>query len=129
MLAQTARLLLPALFPSWRFFKEVGPSPRLELNMPGTGWEPAFCLPARVALGGMLRRLVRNGEWNEYLYIMSLAERLDETGEADLDALLTERLELRFGTQLKRGWQFRIVFVEGEARVVSYESAPVLRAA
>lgn len=126
MLVQTGRLLLPALFPSWRFFKEVGPSPRLEFRSPGTPWTAAFRLPARVGRVAMLGRLFRNGPWNEYLFLMSLAVRLDETGDPDIEMLLSERLAQRLWPDLKAGWQFRIVFVgAGAFREVSYESGPL----
>lgn len=125
MLVETLRLLLPALFPSWRFFKEVGARPTLELRGPGGAWKAVMERPARLGFWRTLGRMFWNGHWNEYLYLMSLTERLDETGDPEIEDALSRRLRHCFGPELTAGWQFRIVFVGRAAeREVSYESAP-----
>lgn len=82
------RLLLPAIIPSWRFFDAVTASPRLDFALLATPGEPAGHWrefrprPARLGIAAMLRRLLWNPEWNENLFLVSLAERLvTATGE------------------------------------------------
>ncbi len=79
------KLLLPVIFPSWRFFSSIGPSPRIQFAfLQNEGDEPAHWqafrpLPARVSLKQGLRRLLWNPVWNETLYMHSCAERLFDT--------------------------------------------------
>lgn len=76
------RLLLPVLFPSWRFFSSIGPSPRIEYAFlqneqdAPVSWHAFRPRPSRLSLGQQLRRLLWNPHWNETLYINSCAERL-----------------------------------------------------
>lgn len=75
-------LLLPALIPSWRFFKVVEPSPRLQwavLHDPAQEervWQEYHPRPQHVAPWQMLTRLFWNPHWNDYLFMVTLAERL-----------------------------------------------------
>lgn len=75
-------LLLPALIPSWRFFKVVEPSPRLQwavLDDPAQEervWQEYRPRPQHVAPWQMLARLFWNPGWNDYLFMVTLAERL-----------------------------------------------------
>ena len=71
-------LLLPALIPSWRFFKTVEPSPRVQWTLVQDGerkWQEFNPRPEVVSFGRMLRRMVWNPRWNEALFLVSLAER------------------------------------------------------
>ncbi|MEH3045592.1 hypothetical protein [Sphingomonas adhaesiva] len=76
------RLLLPAIVPSWRFFDAVGDSPRIDYALLAApdgdtmDWIEVRSRPATASPGAMLRRLVWNAEWNEALFLTSLAERL-----------------------------------------------------
>lgn len=74
---RTLALLLPALIPSWRFFKTVAPSPRLQYR-DGSDWRMVFDRPRRLSLAQMLRRLFWNPDWNAQLYMVTLSERLAE---------------------------------------------------
>lgn len=82
------KLLLPALIPSWRFFDWIAPSPRIEYSLrespdaAGSPWQEFHPRPAHLSLNAMLKRLFWNPDWNASLYLVSCAERLNET-EAD----------------------------------------------
>jgi hypothetical protein len=75
------KLLLPALFPSWRFFDVIGPSPRVEiclLEHPGddrTGWRALRSRPLRLGVFDRLRAFFWNARWNETLHLANCAER------------------------------------------------------
>jgi hypothetical protein len=80
-------LVLPILFPSWRFFSSIGPSPRIELGFSTNAkelplqWIAFRPLPKTLSFKQHLLRLVHNPQWNELLFINSCAERVFETGE------------------------------------------------
>mgnify|MGYP000332850610 CR=1 FL=1 len=132
MLRRTIDLLLPALFPSWRFFKQVGPSPRVEyrvhLDGQGSEWRESHPIPEHVGLGRMARRMLWNPARNTQLYMVSLSERLVsglvEHSAAELNRLIAEKIGEQEGEL-----QFRLMFMapEGDQIVgtVVYESEPV----
>lgn len=78
------KLLLPILFPSWRFFSSIGPSPRIDVafvvekNAEPQMWSPFRPLPEAVGFAVGARRLFHNPSWNEQLYINTCAEHLFE---------------------------------------------------
>lgn len=78
------KLLLPVIFPSWRFFSSVGPSPRIHIaflqneNDEPIEWQEFRPRPARVSIKEGAWRLLHNPEWNETLYINTCIERLFE---------------------------------------------------
>ncbi len=128
------KLLLPALIPSWRFFKSVEPSPRIEYRFGATGsdaeWSDAFPLPDQVPVAAMLSRLFWNPRWNKYLYVVTCAERLAETGDpfrvAQINAHLTE---LHPPPASAGTLEFRLSFVSAQegtlVREVVFQSDPV----
>lgn len=77
-------LLLPILFPSWRFFSGIGPSPRFDIGFLQQGdadpesWIDMNQLPERLSFKQGLFRMFYNSEWNDRLYINSCAEHLFE---------------------------------------------------
>lgn len=77
-------ILLPILFPSWRFFSSIGPSPRIELgfvadkNAVPQDWLPFRPLPKNIHFPHGLQRLFHSPLWNERLYINTCAEHLFE---------------------------------------------------
>lgn len=133
MLRRTIELLLPTLFPSWRFFQTVGPSPRIEYSVTHKGqssaWRESHPLPDHVSLARMARRMVWNPARNKQLYMVSLAERLvsgiHAHSEAELNRLIAEAI-----TEDKGEMRLRLLFLtpEGEeiTGTVVYESQPVL---
>lgn len=78
------KLLLPVIFPSWRFFSSIGPSPRIHFaflqneNDEPDVWYEFRPRPAKINFKNGLWRLFHNPEWNETLYINTCAERLFE---------------------------------------------------
>ena len=80
-MASVLSLLLPALIPSWRFFKSVEPSPRVEVCLQSSGqateiWQEFRPRPETLSIVQILRRLFWNPQWNEALYLVTLSERL-----------------------------------------------------
>lgn len=79
---KTISLILPVLIPSWRFFKAVEPSPRVEWAIVprdakgACNWTPYQPRPKAVSLGKMFRRLLWNPAWNDALFVVSCAERI-----------------------------------------------------
>lgn len=78
---------LPILFPSWRFFSGIGPSPRIELGFvlesneaPGH-WIAFRPIPRRLTFAQHLCRLFHNPHWNELLFINTCAEHLFEAAD------------------------------------------------
>lgn len=106
------RLLLPVLFPSWRFFAEVGPSPRIEwrrIEGPCHGpWRPVFIWPERISGAAQIKRLFFNPAWNAQLYLVTCAEKLAEEGcPAAANAVVA-----RLGISLGQTVQLRVLDVE-----------------
>ena len=112
---RTCALLLPALVPSWRFFKTIAPSPRIEYRLIGnfgvSGWRESHPRPRHVPPAQIVRRLFWNPSWNEQLFLVSCAERLDEEPTQhsidEINKRVAATLPIRAGAFL----QFRIVFV------------------
>lgn len=141
-LLRLLRLYPPAIIPSWRFFKEVAPSPRIEIGlsrdvsvMPAR-WTEARPRPAHVSPLRMLRRMLWNPRWNETLFLVSCAERIvDPDGMHDparAEAEILRRLARDLGPG-PGALRFRLVFVrrEGErlVREVEHVSAAIPREA
>ena len=122
---QTLKLLLPALVPSWRFFDTIAPSPRIEFTLLHTAqeasgrWQEFRPRPARLSIGGMLKRLFWNPRWNESLFLVSCAERLMASPTEHSRHEILNRIE----AELERNsidagatpyLQFRLVFLSRE---------------
>lgn len=113
-------LLIPALIPSWAFFKAIEPSPRVHwrlLERPdgkATPWHPYRERAQRVSPLAMVYRLFWNPRWNQTLYMVSLAERLtiDPTAHStsEINRLLAAEVTGDAGLYL----QFQLVFVTQE---------------
>lgn len=71
-------LILPVLIPSWRFFRAVDPSPRVQWLARDGAWHEMRPRPQRLGPGTMLRRLLWNPAWNDTLFVVSCAERLEQ---------------------------------------------------
>jgi hypothetical protein len=78
------KLILPVIFPSWRFFSSIGPSPRIHYaflqneNDEPQEWREFRPHPLKVSFWEGICRLFHNPHWNETLYINTCAERLFE---------------------------------------------------
>lgn len=140
------RLLLPALVPSWRFFDAVTASPRVDYvvlapfedgpDESDPAWQEFRPRPAVVTPTAMLRRLLWNPQWNESLFLVSLAERLIHAATAHTALHSQRELLLRVARDLHRrglatkddSLQIRLRLVgregEQEGSAVVYLSAP-----
>lgn len=122
MIFHSLNLLLPALIPSWRFFDEIAPSPRIEyalLNAEQSAvqtWQEFHPIPARLSAGDILKNMVYNARWNERLYLVSCAERLMKNGSERCQSEIFERIQTvlkreRAGSTGTPYLQFRLVFI------------------
>jgi hypothetical protein len=116
------KLFLPALFPSWRFFDVIGPSPRIEYALLSTRqsapgpWQPFRPRPARLSFGSMLARIFWNPGWNESLFVATCAERLiqdpsDERFREILDRIRAELARSSTDREVAPFLKVRVVFV------------------
>ena len=129
-------LLLPALIPSWRFFKTVEPSPRVQWTFVRDGqrtWKEYYPRPQSISFGRMLRRLIWNPAWNDALYLTSLAERQtiepSSHSYSEIDGRVRRRLH-ECGVASGTTYQFRILFVHRDGptlrQAVTYEG-PIIQ--
>ncbi len=116
------QLYLAVLFPSWRFFQEIGPGTRVEYRVNGGDWVEATARPVRLSLRAMLLRLFWNAGWNETLYLVSCAERLMIEPTTHSNQELNRRLARRAGGRGRL--EFRLIFVSADGRSIGHQSAP-----
>ena len=132
---QSFQLLLPALIPSWRFFDEIAPSPRIEFVLlesaqdTAEDWQEFRPRPAHIPFHTMLTRLFWNSRWNESLFLVSCAERLmaNPTEHSHQEILERIKRELEPATITAPYLQFRLVFITRDERHIAYisETAPL----
>ncbi len=124
------KLIFPAIFPSWRFFSSIGPSPRIQISLLMTAdsepeiWQEFRARPARLTVGQGLLRLIHNPRWNEFLYLNTCAERLFEMESP----WHQQEIAMRIGAALASGeiamhgeryWRYRIVAIENNPEAVT----------
>lgn len=131
---KTLKLLLPALFPSWRFFDVIAPSPRIQFAVLNTEnespeeWHEFRPRPAHLSFKQMLRRMLWNPRWNESLFLVSCSERLLENPTQHSENEILNRIkadllsnksneELPTATHL----QFRLLLVQRQASEITQE--------
>ncbi len=125
-------LLLPGLIPSWKFFKAVEPSPRVQwrlLSNPdqsGDHWQDFRPRPARISVATILKRMFWNPDWNEALYMVSLAERLTLNPTPHSTEQIFLRLQSEIDATLPAAsrlpyLQFRLVFVHRDGGDLVHE--------
>lgn len=120
IMPSSLKLLLPVIFPSWRFFDEVKPSPRIEYRVKTnemdnfSPWSEIYTRPKSLSLFDMLKRLFWNPDWNGYLYVTSCAEMFIETD----NSFYQEEIAKRILQDLKNKksphemtMQFRLIFI------------------
>lgn len=136
------KLLLPALMPSWRFFKAVEPSPRVEwalLEHPAaaaSSWQEFRPRPQHLSVFAMARRMLWNPRWNESLFLVSCAERLTLAPSEHSRQEILRRIHAELERNPPPGrrlpyLQFRLVFIDrGEdgclVKAVTFLSEPQL---
>ena len=136
---QAFRLLLPALIPSWKFFKAIEPSPRVEWRLlseqqePVTDWREFRPRSRKLLAMEILFRLFWNPRWNENLYSVSLAERLTlnptaHSREELFGLVYRDFLTAEPDDAMGYCLQFRLVFVRRDGsemqREITYQSDP-----
>lgn len=105
------QLFLPVLFPSWRFFEEIGPSPRIEIRTEGSDtWTELWPIPVRLSVAQYLQRLFYNPDWNRRLYLVSTAIRHVVDPEDHVLVELTNAVSERLPPEVDR-FEFRIAFL------------------
>lgn len=121
---------MPVFIPSWRFFNEIAPSPRVEFSLLKTqnqephNWQEFRPRPNKVSFLENIRRLFFNPEWNETMFVTACAEQQIINPEKSRE----EEIMWRIKNELKQSsenfdqshyLQFRLVFVsrqDGELR-------------
>lgn len=127
------QLFLPVLFPSWRFFEAIGPSPRIEVRRDPEGqWSELWPLPPRLLARQYLGRLFFNAEWNRRLYLTSTALRYTVDPDTWVLSELKKGVANRLGEEVEV-FEFRILFLAREGdqigAFVEYESGSLQRSA
>ena len=126
-----AKLLLPALLPSWRFFDTIGPSPRIEFALLNDAcdtpkhWQEFRPRPAYLSLLNMLKCLFWNPQWNTSLFLVSCAERVLETPDDPRYHQLVSRISagLHKDFPVTTFFQFRLVCLSRQGVSVQTETA------
>ena len=135
---KSLKLLLPILAPSWQFFKEIAPSPRIEYKLENNktleaNWVELTARPEKISLLNNLKRLFYNAEWNEYMFMINSAESLiieaSEEKEKDLlDRIIKYLLEKNIDLT-NQELKFRLVFINRKNKELKqhilYESKTV----
>jgi len=119
------KLLLPILFPSWRFFSSIGPSPRIhyaflkhEYDHPES-WNEFRPKPGRTPFKQSICNLFHNPTWNETLYINTCAERLFEG--------YSEMREREIMRRLLNSISANEIAVKPDAKYVVYRISAIMR--
>ncbi|MEM9341792.1 MAG: hypothetical protein AAGA87_01980 [Pseudomonadota bacterium] len=115
------KLVLPVLIPSWRFFKAIEPSPRVQWAMASDSpvWLEFRPRPFRVSRLEMIRRLFWNPDWNDTLFVVSCAERIQENPTEHNIA----EIKRRISEDVSQGaFQFRLVFVHRDGEDIVFVS-------
>jgi hypothetical protein len=130
-------LFLPTVIPSWRFFKTVEASPRIEYRLIAKGktgaWQEDRPRPAHLGMGQILKRMLWNPDWNEQLYLVSCSERLIEAPSQHSVDEINLRIARALPAAQRAGeeavLQFRLVFLSRDrdriVKQVEFESKPV----
>lgn len=121
---KTLLLVLPILFPSWRFFKAIEPSPRVQWTVKSdadaaaTDWFIFRPTPMKITPLRMLYHLFWNAQRNDALFVVSCAERIAETPNAHSIDQINRRILSDIGHSpvgaAGQWMQFRLMFVRRE---------------
>lgn len=129
---KTLLLILPALIPSWRFFKAIEPSPRVQWTVltdsqvvGGNHWREFRPRPVVVTPLQLFCRLFWNPIGNDALFVVSCAERIAEQPTAHSIGEINRRIlfdltqmDIDVAGKLMR---FRLVFLSREEKGVTEE--------
>lgn len=121
------KLILPVIFPSWRFFSSIGPSPRIHYaflqneNDEPQEWFEFRPRPGKVSFKESLCRLFHNPHWNETLYLNTCAERLFEG--------YSEMREQEIMTRILAAVTAKQIAVAADSSYLVYKISAVIREA
>lgn len=132
---KTIFLILPVLVPSWRFFKTIEPSPRVQWALLPVGsaagvggaidWREFRARPEIVSPLQMARRLFWNPAWNETLFLVSCAERIQgqptQHSITEIQQRILRDIMRRPIDVADKMLQFRLVFVHRDDVGISNE--------
>tara|TARA_R110002049_G_scaffold23781_7_gene84901 strand:- start:122682 stop:123137 length:456 start_codon:yes stop_codon:yes gene_type:complete len=116
---KTLALILPVVIPSWRFFQTVEPSPRVQwaqLHGHGTPeWQEFRPRPQAVTPLHCLLRLFWNPAWNDTLFLVSCAERIQQRPTDHSITEIRRRVRAHLADDLPNAvLQFRLIFIQRE---------------
>jgi hypothetical protein len=135
---KTIDLVLPVLFPSWHFFKSVDASPRIEFReVNAEAWHRFSPRPGHLSVRQIIRRLFLNAEWNDTLFAMSCAERIEdgvfEHSVGEIEQRIFNAHHATHSSETAMSLQFRLVFVQDRdgtrSEDVVFVSAPFTQTA
>lgn len=121
------KLILPVIFPSWRFFSSIGPSPRIHYallqheNDEPQEWFEFRPRPEKVFFKEGLCRLFHNPRWNETLYLNTCAESLFEG--------YSEMREQEIMTRILAAVSAKHIAVADDSKYLVYKISAVIREA
>lgn len=88
------QLLAPVFIPSWRFFDEVGSSPRIEIGFgeiqdePPTVWMEFRSISKDISIKDYIIRMIWNPVRNQDLFLMTCAQKvLEEQKQCYIDQI------------------------------------------
>ncbi|NUH66156.1 hypothetical protein HTT03_12755 [Sulfitobacter sp. S0837] len=123
---KTLSLVLPVLIPSWQFFKTIEPSPRVQWARIGGGgprWQEFRPRPQRLSAAQMFKRLFYNAVWNEALFVVSCAERIEAEPTAHSITEIQRRIIASLPHLSDATLQFRLIFIDRNGQDLLYRSA------
>lgn len=128
---KTLLLVLPVLIPSWRFFKSIEPSPRVQWalfskrNSAPVVWHEFRPRPLAVTSLRMVLRLFWNPSGSDALFVVSCAERIQQDPTAHSIQEISRRIQsdlekmgMGVTDQMLR---FRLVFMRREGGALVQE--------
>ncbi len=128
------QLLLPTLFPSWRFFDVIAPSPRIQFalldssNDSPDDWHEFRPRPAQLSFIQMLKRMFWNQHWNESLFMVSCSERLLENPTQHSEDEILNRIAVDLMVHRKNTapitathLQFRLLLIQRQVSQIEQE--------
>jgi hypothetical protein len=124
---KTLSLVLPVLIPSWQFFKTIEPSPRVQwaqIDGDAPRWQEFRPRPQRLGPLRMLRRLFYNAAWNEALFLVSCAERIEAEPTTHSITEIQRRILATLPYMPDATLQFRLIFIDRNGQDLLYRSAP-----
>lgn len=122
------KLFIPVIIPSWRFFDEIAPSPRIEIslldhqNEEPKDWQEFRPQPLHMTPTTMIAHLFWNRARNERLYLTSCAERIACGDIPHSEAQIMGRIREDFKGKASHV-TFRLRLIHRDENAIVYQSA------